>query len=141
MLLSSLYITLRYEINLANPVLFDNLRLDGMEELLPGRLFTTRMPRNIKTDPDSAKRFVSKCKDFHLHTVLILTEKEEYEKYAGADLEEFYKSLGLEVIHRPIADFTIPNQPDMIQNIKVCLLRKCILQHTMFLFASFPSTI
>lgn len=93
------------------------------------------MPRNIKTDPDSAKRFVSKCKEFHLHTVLILTEKEEYEKYAGADLEEFYNSLGLEVIHRPIADFTIPNQPDMIQNIKVCLPPEEM--YSLFVYTSF----
>lgn len=41
----------RYEINLANRVLFDNLHLVGMDELLPGRLFSTRMPRNIKKDP------------------------------------------------------------------------------------------
>lgn len=41
----------RYEINLANRVLFDNLHLVGMQELLPGRLFSTRMPRNIKKDP------------------------------------------------------------------------------------------
>eukprot|EP01036_Dinobryon_divergens_P029311 gene29311-38385_t len=107
-----------YEINLANRVLFDNLHLVGMQELLPGRLFSTRMPRNIKKDPDSANKFRKKCTENNLHTVLILTETEEYEKYAGADLEEFYRSLKLEIIHRPIADFTIPNQPDMIQNIK-----------------------
>jgi len=107
-----------YEINLANPVLFDNLHIEGMDELLPGRLFTTRMPRNIKKDPASAEKFRLKCKEYNLNTALILTETEEYIKYAGADLEDFYRSLGLEIIHRPIADFTIPNQPDMIQNIK-----------------------
>ena len=73
----------------------------------------------IHTMQDSASKFRKKCVDFNLHTVLILTETKEYEKYAGADLEEFYWSLGLEIIHRPIADFTIPNQPDMIKNIKV----------------------
>lgn len=40
-------------------------------------------------------------------------------KYAGADLEAFYKSLGIDVIHRPIVDFTVPEQEDMIKNIKV----------------------
>lgn len=81
------------------------------------------MPRNIKKDPESAAKFKKKCQEYNLHTALILTETEEYEKYAGADLEEFYRSLGLEVIHRPIADFTIPNQPDMIQNIKVNIFK------------------
>lgn len=104
-------------------MLFDNLHLEGMDELLPGRLFTTRMPRNIKKDPANAEKFRLKCKEYNLNIALILTETEEYIKYAGADLEDFYKSLGLEIIHRPIADFTIPNQPDMIQNIKVTVLK------------------
>lgn len=114
-----------------------------MDELLPGRLFTTRMPRNIKKDPASAEKFRLKCKEYNLNTALILTETEEYIKYAGADLEEFYRSLGLEIIHRPIADFTIPNQPDMIQNIKVLLITelnnicccccRCLLLYQLFL--------
>ena len=45
-----------------------------------------------------------------LHTVLILAETKEYEKFAGKDLEEFYRSLGLEVLHHPIADFSVPEQ-------------------------------
>lgn len=53
-----------------------------------------------------------------LHTVLVLTESEEYVKYAGADLEAFYRSLGLEVIHRPIIDFSLPEKTDLIQDIK-----------------------
>lgn len=58
-----------------------------------------------------------------LHTVLILAETEEYAKYAGADLEAFYGSLGLEVIHRPIIDFSLPQQPDLIEDIKDITIR------------------
>ena len=47
----------RFELNTANVMLFDNLCLDSFPEVLPGRLFTTRMPRNIKADPSSAERF------------------------------------------------------------------------------------
>lgn len=107
-----------FEIDFANTVLFANLNLKGIEELLPGRLFTTRMPRDIKTNPENAERFQKRVDKKHLHSVLILTEKQEYEKYAGSDLEEFYRSLGLNVISRPIKDFTIPKPDDLIQDIK-----------------------
>ena len=36
-----------YENNLTNAVLFANLSLEGLPQLVPGRLFSTRMPRNI----------------------------------------------------------------------------------------------
>lgn len=52
-----------------------------------------------------------KVKHNKLDTVLILAETKEYETYAGGDLEEFYRSCGLRIIHRPIADYNIPNQP------------------------------
>mmetsp|Transcript_9709 Transcript_9709/g.9790 ORF Transcript_9709/g.9790 Transcript_9709/m.9790 type:complete len:428 (+) Transcript_9709:114-1397(+) len=107
-----------YEVNLANVQLFSNLSLTGIDELLPGRLFSTRMPRDLKSNPESGEKFRLKAQENKLHTVLILTEKKEYDKYAGADLEEFYRSLGLEIINRPIPDFCIPDQPDMIANIK-----------------------
>ena len=124
---------------MANVMLFDNLTLTGQPEVLPGRLFSTRMPRDLKTNPkmgskviivhfnitinnnNNNNKFIEKVRANNLSVVLILTESKEYEKYAGADLEEFYRSIPLEIIHRPIPDFTVPNQPDMIQNIKVLL--------------------
>lgn len=51
-------------------------------------------------------------REYELATVLILTETKEYEEYAGANLEEFYSGLGLEIIHRPIIDFSLPEQAD-----------------------------
>ena len=55
----------------------------------------------------------------NLNTVLILAETYEYEIYAGGDIEAFYRSIGLEVIHRPIVDFSLPDQPGLIADIKV----------------------
>ena len=113
----------RFELNLANAVLFDNLSLDGFDEILPGRLFTTRMPRKIHEDPAAAERFKAKVAQNRLDTVLILTESKEYEQYAGADLEAFYRSLGLEIIHRPIVDFSLPDYPMIVADIEDLTLR------------------
>ena len=55
-------IVFRYENNLTNASLFANLTLDGLPQLVPGRLFTTRMPRDIVKDPQERKDFVHKCK-------------------------------------------------------------------------------
>lgn len=93
--------------------------MKGIEELLPGRLFTTRMPRDLNNNPENAANFKKKVEKNHLHSVLILTERKEYEKYAGSDLESFYHSIGLNVICRPIKDFTVPNPDDLIADIKV----------------------
>mmetsp|Transcript_4736 Transcript_4736/g.7058 ORF Transcript_4736/g.7058 Transcript_4736/m.7058 type:complete len:209 (+) Transcript_4736:75-701(+) len=62
-----------FEINLANCVLFPNLTLEGIGELLPGRLFTTRMPRDIITSPLAAEKFRQKKLFFNLDTALVLT--------------------------------------------------------------------
>ena len=43
-------------------MLFANLTLDGLPQLVPGRLFTTRMPRNIVEDVGERKDFIDKCK-------------------------------------------------------------------------------
>lgn len=105
-------------------MLFDNFKLADFPEVLPGRLFSTRMPRNLK-DPSSKSKqtFSQNAKKFNLKTVFILAESKEFEEYAGADLIAFYKELNLNVVHRPFADFSIPNQPDMIANVKDLLMR------------------
>ena len=77
------------------------------------------MPRDLKKNPQNGEKFKQKVVQNELSTVLILTEQIEYEKYAGADLEDFYRSIPLEIINRPIKDFSIPNQTEMIDNIKV----------------------
>merc|ERR1719495_1396361 len=108
-----------YEINLTNAVLFANLTLDGLPQLVPGRLFTTRMPRNIVEDPSERKDFVEKCKLNDLRVICVLTEPEEFEKYSGIDnLLDFYREeCGLITYNRSIPDFQIPVAGDLINNI------------------------
>ena len=77
------------------------------------------MPRDLKTNPAMGSRFKEKCTRYNLSTVLILTESDEFQKYAGADLEEFYKSIPINIIHRPIVDFSLPAFPDIVKDIKV----------------------
>ena len=64
-------IVFRYENNLTNASLFANLTLDGLPQLVPGRLFTTRMPRDIVKDPQERKDFVHKCKVNNLVRITI----------------------------------------------------------------------
>ena len=59
-----------YENNLTNASLFANLTLDGLPQLVPGRLFTTRMPRDIVKDPQERKDFVHKCKVNNLVSIV-----------------------------------------------------------------------
>ena len=112
-----------YELNLTNAFLFANLapeKVDGMQQLVPGRLFTTRMPRDLNdTSQDEAADFIKKCKHNHLKVVFCLTEPEEFEKYSGVNnLLEFYKQeCDLTVYNRSIPDFQIPTEGDLVDNI------------------------
>jgi len=111
-----------YENNLTNASLFANLYLEGvhgLEQLVPGRLFTTRMPRNIVEDPGERKDFVDKCRKNQLKVIFVLTEPFEFKKYSGMDgLLEFYTGeCGLTVYNRAIPDFQIPTSGDLVNNI------------------------
>lgn len=108
-----------YEINLTNALLFANLSLEGCPQLVPGRLFTTRMPRDIVDDPGERKDFIAKCKLNNLRVVCVLTEPDEFEKYSGRnDLLDFYREeCGLVVFNRAIPDFEIPTSGDLVNNI------------------------
>ena len=111
-----------YEINLTNAVLFSNLYLEhvaGLEQLVPGRLFSTRMPRDIVEDLGEREDFIKRCRVNKLRVVFVLTESHEFKKYSGMDgLLEFYKQeCGLIVYNRAIPDFQIPTQGDLVNNI------------------------
>jgi len=108
-----------YENNLTNVSLFANLTLEGMEELVPGRLFTTRMPRDLIADPGERKDWLDKCRINKLKVICVLTEEEEFEKYSGMHgLLDFYrKECGLTVYNRAIPDFQIPTGGDLVNNI------------------------
>ena len=112
-----------YELNLTNSFLFSNLDLaKEQKQLVPGRLFTTRMPRNIN-DPSQGEAnkesFILKVDKNNLKVVFVLTQPDEFVRYAGADdLMEFYKEeCGLIVYHRAIPDFEIPTEGDLVDDI------------------------
>merc|ERR1712142_88858 len=111
-----------YEINLTNAVLFSNLYLEaveGLEQLVPGRLFSTRMPRDIVEDLGEKNDFIKKCQKNKLKVVFVLTEPFEFKKYSGMDgLLDFYKQeCNLIVYNRAIPDFQIPTSGDLVHNI------------------------
>ena len=80
-----------YEINLTNALLFANLSLDGLPQLVPGRLFSTRMPRNIEEDSTERSEFVERCKLNNLRVIpyffsfTILSFAVDYERVMGSD--------------------------------------------------------
>merc|ERR1719384_1045976 len=111
-----------YEINLTNAVLFSNLWLEhvtGLEQLVPGRLFSTRMPRDIVQDLGERNDFIKKCEKNKLRVGFVLTETHEFKKYSGMDgLLDFYRQeCRLIVYNRAIPDFKIPTQGDLVHNI------------------------
>merc|ERR1712096_425611 len=110
------------EINLTNATLFSNLYLEaveGLEQLVPGRLFSTRMPRDIVEDLGERNDFIKKCQKNKLRAVFVLTEEFEFKKYSGMDgLLDFYKQeCHLTVYNRAIPDFQIPTSGDLVLNI------------------------
>ena len=111
-----------YENNLSNASLFANLapeKIEGMEQLVPGRLFTTRMPRDIVNDLGERNDFIDKCKKNNLKVAFVLTEPHEFEKYSGTGglIEYYNKECGLIVYNRSIPDFKIPTEGDLVDNI------------------------
>ena len=111
-----------YENNLTNSSLFANLAPEkkrGMEQLVPGRIFTTRMPRDIVNDLGERNDFIDKCKRNNLKVICVLTEEHEFMKYSGMDgLKDFYRDeCSLTVYNRAIPDFQIPTQGDLVDNI------------------------
>jgi len=116
-----------FEINLANFYIFSNLDLNGVkEQLVPGRLFTTRMPRDLVgprgglTTTQGRNAFLKKCKENELKVICVLTEEKEFKEYSGRDdLPKFYEEdCKLTVYNRAIEDFKIPKCGDLIDNIK-----------------------
>ena len=92
---------------------------------IPGKLFTTRMPRGIDLEKneewptetiDKVKNqgrtmrqyFEEKVKDEHITHAFVLVEIFEMEKVCSKSLLTYYESLGITVHHTPIVDFTAP---------------------------------
>ena len=120
-----------YELNLTNANLFPNLSHDKMKEikqLVPGRLFTTRLPTDLNY-PDQiilrannyvkAKSFMGEIKKNDLRVVFCLTEAKEFEKLGKLEyLIQFYKQdCGLIVYNSVMEDHGISNQSDLVEGI------------------------
>ena len=101
-----------FELPLHNEHLFQSVRLQNFPtRIIPGRLFTTRMPRNLDKNPVAAARFAEKARLAQLRLVIVLTERSEYLQYAGTSaLVGFYHAIGADVLARPIPDFGVPSR-------------------------------
>jgi hypothetical protein len=92
---------------------------------IPGKLFTTRMPRGLDLEADAdwseatpekyktqgrtrVEYFEQNIKDHQISDVFVLVEPLEMAKVSSVRLLEYYRDLGLAVHHTPIVDFTAP---------------------------------
>ena len=120
-----------YELNLTNAYLFPNIpneKMKRMEQLVPGRLFTTRMPLNLN-QPDqimlrennhaNAKKFMEKINSNNLKVILCVTESNEFHELSKLEyLIQFYKQdCGLTVINSVIEESNIPVKGDFVDGI------------------------
>ena len=81
-----------YELNVTNAYLFPSIayeKIKGMEQLIPGRLFTTKIPVDLN-QPDQiilqennyvkAKKFMEKIKSNDLKTIFCVTDLNEFQE-------------------------------------------------------------
>jgi protein-tyrosine phosphatase len=129
-----------FEIPLNTPAIQNDI---GM--YVPGKLFTTRMPRaldmqegedwstmKIPAGKTDKRRFMENVKDFSITHAWVLVEEFEMEKIESKCLLDFYKSLGITVHHTPVPDFTVPSleiERDNIEGLSIALTKgeNCIV--------------
>jgi ubiquitin-conjugating enzyme E2 D/E len=104
---------------------------------VPGKLFTTRMPRaldlqigedwsKIKVPPGKTdkRRFIENVKDDSVTHVWVLVEDFEMAKVESKCLLDFYREQGVTVHHTPVPDFTVPSleiERDNIEGLTIAL--------------------
>ena len=71
---------------------------------LPGKIYRSPMPFSRFDKQDVWTSFIEE----EIGLVVILTEQQEYLVYSGKDLPAFYRSKGIEVLHIPVPDFSVP---------------------------------
>ena len=71
---------------------------------LKGKIFRSPMPFSNFDRTGVWDSF----KKQEIDLVVVLTEKQEYLVYSGRDLPEVYRSHGLQALHVPVPDFSIP---------------------------------
>ena len=120
-----------YELNLTNAYLFPNIpneKIKQLEQLVPGRLFTTRIPINLN-QPDqimlrennhaNAKKFMEKINNNNLKVIFCVTESNEFHELSKLEyLIQFYKQdCGQTVINSVIEESDIPIKGDFLDSI------------------------
>jgi len=77
---------------------------------LPGKIYRSPMPFGPY---DAAGIVFEAYKSHHVSVVVVLAEDEECLHKAKRNLHAFYAQEGLEVIHFPIRDFSVPSLTDL----------------------------
>jgi protein-tyrosine phosphatase len=88
----------------------DTSMLTELPLALPGRVFRSPMPFSYY-DPDHLI-FEHYCQE-QVAVVVLLNDDSETEVKAGRNLRQYYISQGLQVIHLPIPDFSIPERASL----------------------------
>jgi protein-tyrosine phosphatase len=93
---------------------------------LPGCIYRGRMPFSAK---DPVNEIFPRMQQLGISVVVVLAEREECLTRSGRDLPAFYAQHGLEVIHLPIPDFSIPEQTALSQAVEAALQRAYAGKH------------
>lgn len=75
---------------------------------LPGKIYRSPMPDSPAFDPDH--QVLSAYQEVGIEVVVLLTLADEAETIRGSDLLQTYHDFGLQVIHAPTRDFSIPEE-------------------------------
>lgn len=121
------------EVNLCNVSLYPNFIFKAPREFFRGRLFTSHMPTYFKNHRDLVEKFQLKVIAHSLRCVLIITTDEESEKTFGTELENFYRAMQLQVLHRVVPSPLKINDAEItsdIQDIIYMLIQgvNCLVQ-------------
>lgn len=79
---------------------------------LPGRIYRGRMPFSAK-DPQG--KIFTQFQELGISVIVLLAGQAECLARSGRDLPAFYAEHGLDVIHLPIADFSVPDLDALAQ--------------------------
>ncbi len=97
--------------------------MDELLTLIPfgleGQIYRSPMPFSPLFDPD--RRILSEYQDAGIEVIVMLTENREVRDLTGLDLKSQYLGLGMDVIHAPIRDFSVPSQQDLQEPIRKTL--------------------
>jgi len=86
---------------------------------LAGTIYRSPLPGSPLFDPEQQLLDVYIQKS--VETVVMLTPEEEVRELTGMDLQARYKSLGFDIIHAPIPDFSVPDAGELQKPIQVTL--------------------